>query len=71
MKIPPLFIALDAIGCVLAGIGLAEIFVDSNLVPESMRFENYEIAMIVVGVILVIPMLYSIVANAGNPPGEM
>ena len=71
MKIPPLYIALDAIGCVLAGVGMAEYFAQVNVVPASLQFENFDIAMIVVGVILVIPMLMFIVTSSVKPPKEL
>ncbi len=71
MKIPPLYIALDGIGCILAGVGMAEHFAGTNLIPKSIQFENYGIAMIVVGAILTIPMIFHILTTGRKPPKEI
>ena len=37
----PALILLDIIGTVLLGLGLAKYFANIDVIPESMRFENY------------------------------
>ncbi|HEX9626157.1 MAG TPA: DUF1418 family protein [Acidiferrobacterales bacterium] len=67
-KIPPQLLILDAVGVILAGLGLAERLAGTNLVPTALRFENYDIVMIVVGILLMVPLVRHIVnaARAGR-----
>ncbi len=58
---PLVLLILDTVGVILAGIGLAEKFANTNLVPESWQFHNYELAMILVGVVLMLPFLLFVV----------
>lgn len=64
MKFPPLLIALDILGTLLIGFGLAERFAGLNLIPSNLRFPNADIAMIVVGVALMLPMLKFFIQHA-------
>ena len=55
-KLPIHMIVLDMLGAVLAALGLMEWFTGISFVPDALKFEYYYIAMIVVGIILMIPM---------------
>ena len=48
------------IGTVMMGIGAAAL-ADVHILPASMQFEGYGIALIVVGLVLVIPFVVAIV----------
>lgn len=65
-KLPVRLAILDAIGAALLGIGLAERFAGTNLVPESFRFENYDIVMIAAGIVLMVPMVLHFLKLARN-----
>jgi len=66
------FTILDLMGTVLFGFGLGEWLTDSNLVPESFKFEQYFIAMMVSGVLLMIPLISYILKFAmGRIPPEI
>ncbi len=55
IKIPINLLVLDFIGAILLGLGLAEWLAETNLVPEALRFDNYYIAMVICGGILMFP----------------
>lgn len=57
LSIPLRLIIMDAIGAVLLGVGVAELFADTNLIPESWRFENYALVMIILGIALMLPII--------------
>ena len=57
LKIPLHLLVLDFVGAALLGLGLAEWFANTGLVPESLRFENYYIVMVIVGCLLMLPVL--------------
>jgi hypothetical protein len=46
---------MDAIGCVLVGLGLAKQFADVDFVPASVRFGGYGLAFIILGAALMVP----------------
>ena len=61
---PPIgLVVLDAVGAILLGLGLAERFAGTNLIPGSFQFENYDLVMMVVGVFLMVPMLLSVIGH--------
>ena len=69
LKIPVQLLVLDALGAVLLGLGLAEWFGGTNLVPESLRFDNYYIAMVVCGALLMLPLVAFVLRTAlGRAP---
>ena len=57
LSIPMRLIIMDAIGAVLLGVGVAELFANTNLVPAAWRFENYAIVMIILGIALMLPII--------------
>ena len=57
LSIPMQLIIMDAIGAVLLGVGVAELFANTNLVPAAWRFENYAIVMIILGIALMLPII--------------
>ena len=62
---PPVFLVLlDAVGAMLVGIGAAERFAETHLVPAPLRFENYDLVMMVIGGFLMVPILFGIIGNA-------
>lgn len=52
---------LDLVGALLIGLGLFELFTGSEFIPEAYRFANYEIALIILGVLLTIPYAISVI----------
>ena len=50
-------IVLDAIGAILLGLGIAELFANTNLVPKSLQFENYAMVMIIFGIAMMLPII--------------
>ena len=66
-NLPPVnLLVLDFIGSILIGLGLAEWFADTNLVPASLQFEHYPIVMIVIGVLFILPFTLFFVRKAKN-----
>lgn len=61
MKIPLALVVLDFVGMAFIGLGLAEKFANTGLVPRSMQFPNYEWIMIGIGVMLAVPFITHIV----------
>lgn len=57
LSVPLRLIIMDAIGAVLLGVGVAELFANTNLVPQSWRFENYAMVMIILGIALMLPIV--------------
>jgi len=57
LKIPVQLLVLDALGAVLLGLGLAEWFGGTNLVSGSLRFDNYYVALVVCGALLMLPLI--------------
>ena len=55
-KIPIHMIVLDLIGATLAALGLVEWVTDLSFVPDQFKLEYYYIAMVIIGVLLMIPM---------------
>ena len=55
-KMPIHLIILDLLGAVLAALGLVEWFTDLSFTPEQFKFEYYYIAMVICGVLMMIPM---------------
>ena len=66
MQIPAVLIAADAMGAILLGLGLAEHFANTNLVPASLQFQYYAFVMIAAGVVLMLPFLTYIIKTAAE-----
>lgn len=64
LKIPVSLLVLDFIGAILLGVGLAEWFADTGLVPERFQFENYYIAMVICGGLFMLPLILHFVKTA-------
>lgn len=72
LRIPPQLLVLDVLGALLLGLGLAEWFAGTRLVPEALRFENYYIAMVVCGALLMLPLIAFVLRSAlGRAPREI
>lgn len=63
-KLPLHLVALDAAGALLAMLGLFEWLSESSVVPDDYKFENYPIAMMVVGGLLMAPLIVHVVKHA-------
>jgi hypothetical protein len=63
-KIPVSLLVMDFIGAILLGLGLAEWFAETGLVPERFQFERYYVAMVICGGLLMLPMMVHIVKMA-------
>jgi hypothetical protein len=55
-KIPIHMIVLDVLGATLAALGLVEWFTSLSFIPDQYKFEYYYIAMVIIGVLMMIPM---------------
>ncbi|MCC6715833.1 MAG: DUF1418 family protein [Gammaproteobacteria bacterium] len=55
VSIPVGLVVLEAIGLVLIALGLVKIASGTDLLPEVMRFGNYPLVFLVVGVALLVP----------------
>lgn len=72
LSIPIKLIVLDAVGAVLLGLGVAELFADTNLVPQAWRFENYAMVMVIFGIALMLPIItYMLSGRRKNRPHEV
>ena len=61
--IPYIFIGIDAIGTILLGLGIAKHFVHIDILPPAMRFENYGMAFMIIGVILMLPLVVHVITK--------
>lgn len=79
VSIPLGLVVLEAVGLVLIALALAKIASGTDLLPEAMRFANYPLVFLLVGVALLVPfnvhMIRMIMTRAGqvgrsssNPP---
>ena len=59
-------IILDAIGAILLGVGAAELFANTNLVPKSFQFENYAMVMIIFGIAMMLPIITFMLSGLKN-----
>lgn len=67
---PPKLLLLDFVGVLLAGLGLAKLFANVDVIPEQFRFDNYGLIFIVVGFALMVPLVYHVVSTAmAKKPG--
>jgi hypothetical protein len=55
-KMPIYMILLDIFGATLAALGLLEWFTDMSFVPDQFKLEYYYIAMVIIGVLFMVPM---------------
>lgn len=63
-KPKPLHIILEIVGTTVAGLGIAEVFANTNLVPAQFQFENYGWLMIIGGFLLNIPHVHGLIKHA-------
>ena len=56
LKMPIHVIILDLIGAAVASLGLVEWFTDLSFIPDQFKFEYYYIAMVVCGILMMVPM---------------
>jgi len=65
------FLVLEIVGTIVLGLGVAETFAKTNLVPPQWRFEHYGAYIIAVGCLLNLPHLIMVIKNSrihkGNP----
>ena len=72
LSIPIKLIILDAIGAILLGLGVAELFANTDLVPQAWQFENYALVMIIFGIALMLPIVtYMLSGRKNNGPREV
>ena len=64
LKIPLPLLVLDLLGAIVLGLGLAEWFADTNIVPVQLQFENYYIFMVICGVLFMFPLILHIVKSS-------
>lgn len=66
LKVPVRLIILDGIGAILLGLGIAEQFANTNLIPISWQFTNYAMFMIIFGIAMMLPMVTYILSRTNN-----
>ena len=66
LPIPLKLIVMDALGAVLLGLGVAEMFAGTNLVPKTWQFEHYALVMIIFGIALMLPIVTYILGGRKN-----
>lgn len=66
LAIPFKLIVMDALGAVLLGLGVAEMFAGTNLVPKAWQFENYPLMMIIFGIALMLPIVTYMLSGRKN-----
>lgn len=64
--IPTQLLVLDAVGCVLLGLGLAKQLRGVDLIPIEFQFQDYGLAFIAGGIALMVPALTHLVTKAGK-----
>lgn len=64
LLVPPKLLMLDLVGATIAGFGLAKLFANVDVIPESLRFENYGVVFIVAGFALMLPAMAHIIRTA-------
>jgi uncharacterized membrane protein YidH (DUF202 family) len=64
LKIPLPLLVLDLLGAIVLGLGLAEWFANTNIMPVQFQFENYYIVMVICGGLLMFPLILHIVKSA-------
>ncbi len=64
MQIPLKLIILDAIGTILAGLGLAKYFAGVDVLPPSLLLDESGLSLILIGVLLIAPMMIGIIRRA-------
>ena len=55
-KIPIHMIVLDLLGAMLAALGLVELFTDLSFIRYQFKFEYYYVALLICGVLMMVPM---------------
>jgi hypothetical protein len=63
-KPPIVLLVLDVIGVALLGLGIAERFAGTTIVPDWLRFTGYDLVMIIVGALLMLPLGVNVVTHA-------
>ncbi len=72
ITIPVSLLILDFIGTILFAIGVIDLVSELRIVPETLQFKNYEIVMIVCGVLLIFPFIRHIIKSSlGKYPKEI
>ncbi len=66
LAIPVKLIVMDAFGAVLLGLGVAEMFAGTNLVPQSWQFDHYALMMIIFGIALMLPIVTYMLSGRKN-----
>ena len=64
--VPAHLLILDGMGALLLGLGLAKYIADIDILPEVLRFENYDIAFVLGGIAFMCPAIFHIISNARN-----
>ena len=61
---PPIeLLVLYTVGSLFVGLGLFELFAETEIVPDQYKFENYELTMVVVGALLMLPKLLNMMSH--------
>jgi len=63
-KLPISLVLLNGIGGVLLALGLADLLGDIVIIPQALRINNYQIIMIVIGILLELPLVFNIIRQA-------
>ncbi len=55
--VPPKLLVLDGLGVILLGIGLAKFLAGVDIIPEGLRFDNYDVFFMVGGAAMMFPAM--------------
>ena len=61
---------LDLAGTVLLGLGVTKKFSGLDTLPKGLQFDHYEIALIVFGILLMLPYMLNMFARAREKSEE-
>ena len=62
-KLPLSLIALDAIGAILIGLGMAKMFAGLDLLPGAFQLDESGWTLIIVGALLMLPLMLHLFAK--------
>ena len=64
VQTPLKLIILDAVGAILAGLGMAKYFAGVDVLPPALLSDESGLSLIVIGVLMMLPMMGWVVARA-------
>ena len=63
-KLPLSLIALDVIGAILVGLGMAKMFAGLDLLPAAFQLDEKGLTFIIIGALLMLPLMLHLFVKA-------